>query len=703
MTRTDPKRTPFSPFAAALLLILVAWGSAAADFRAEHRLRVRLQPDLQRLEGDDRLRIAPGPGSEPLILTLDPRAEIHSLTLDGAPQPLQREGRRLVLARPPDAGGRPLELQVIYRARYDDPAPSQPVNTDNPGYGVTGTITPDGVLLLGGAGWYPAVTGARESLVVEIEAPAGMRAVTSGRALGAVTSSGKTVSRWEVAQVPEPLALAAGRYAVTERSAGGITIATYFLPGNRHLAPSYLDAAARYLALYADLFGPYPFPQFAVVENFFPTGYGFPSFTLLGSRVLALPFILDTSLGHEIAHCWWGNGVLVDAAEGNWSEGLTSYVAEHLYAERRGPDEARAHRRQLLRNYADLVAPGDDFPLTRFHSRVSPATKAVGYDKAALVFHMLRRRVGDALFWPTLARLYKERLFRPTAWSDFQRAFEDASGQDLQPFFRQWLSRPGAPRIRLDGVRLAPEPGGFRLTGTVVQEGPVYALDLSLAAIGADGAEETRTLALAEPRMAFAWSLPFAPLRLEADPDGDLFRRLEPAEIPPAVNRLRGASGVVMAVVEGFPGAARGVLLEGLGLKPLETVHAEDLALERWRHRDLLVLGLPAAGPLRAAVHRELSSRGASWDEPPGQTPETGDARFAVLPHPLDPARIMAVYDGRSAAALLRAAAKIPHYGRYSYLVFHQGTNIAKGVWPARESPLVVHFTSPNSWKEPAP
>ena len=97
----------------------------------------------------------------------------------------------------------------------------------------------------------------------------------------------------------------------------------------------------RHIDRYEALHGPYPFEKFAVVENFFPTGYGFPSFTLLGSRVLRLPFIPDTSLRHEVAHCWWGNGVFVDAAGGNWCEGLTTYVADYLAKEEHSFEEAR--------------------------------------------------------------------------------------------------------------------------------------------------------------------------------------------------------------------------------------------------------------------------------------------------------------------------------------------------------------------------
>jgi hypothetical protein len=64
-------------------------------------------------------------------------------------------------------------------------------------------------------------------------------------------------------------------------------------------------------------------------------GFGFPSYTLIGGTVLRLPFIIHTSLGHEIAHCWWGNGVLVDDDGGNWSETLTTYVADYLYQEKK--------------------------------------------------------------------------------------------------------------------------------------------------------------------------------------------------------------------------------------------------------------------------------------------------------------------------------------------------------------------------------
>ncbi len=112
------------------------------------------------------------------------------------------------------------------------------------------------------------------------------------------------------------------------------------------LADRYLDATAQYLEMYRGLLGPYPYSKFALVENFWETGYGMPSFTLLGEQIIRFPFILHSSYPHELLHNWWGNGVFVDLAGGNWCEGLTAYLADHLIAEQRG--QGADHRRAIL-------------------------------------------------------------------------------------------------------------------------------------------------------------------------------------------------------------------------------------------------------------------------------------------------------------------------------------------------------------------
>ena len=327
----------------------------------------------------------------------------------------------------------------------------RPVNTDNPGFGVTATISEQGSFLLAGAGWYPELVDSQATYKLTVTAPSGLIAVTAGRSLGHKINGEKTISGWEVNYPVEGLSLSVARYLVEEKSVDDITVATYLLPQNKHLAAAYLRATADYLSLYSDLFGAYPFQKFAVVENFFPTGFGFPSYTLLGGRVLQLPFIIHTSLGHEIAHCWWGNGVYVDSSQGNWSEGLTAYVADYRFKEMKSYEAARDHRRQWLRNYSTLVSPQNDFALERFQSRYDPVTRTIGYDKGAMIFHMIRQTLGEESFWGALRDIYRTRLFRRTSWSDLQKAFETRGKQSLQDFFDQWVYRGGHLNFRWMG------------------------------------------------------------------------------------------------------------------------------------------------------------------------------------------------------------------------------------------------------------
>ena len=184
---------------------------------------------------------------------------------------------------PKTAGDGAAPVTVAYRAVFNDPLPLHPGSSEDPTYGVHGTITTQGTFLAASAGWYPAPLSTPRHRSVRIAAPAGVEAVSAGRRMARWTEGAVSHSSWEELRPIGGLTLCAGPYRIEERRVAGVDLYTYFYPDNASLAARYLDAAARYLAFYSDLFGPYPFEKFAVVENFFPTGYGFPSFTLLGS------------------------------------------------------------------------------------------------------------------------------------------------------------------------------------------------------------------------------------------------------------------------------------------------------------------------------------------------------------------------------------------------------------------------------------
>ena len=237
--------------------------------------------------------------------------------------------------------------------------------------------------------------------------------------------------RWSVATPTEEVHLIAAPFTEYSRDAGAVKAMAFLRKPEQALADRYLDATAQYLEMYRGLLGPYPYSKFALVENFWETGYGMPSFTLLGEQIIRFPFILYTSYPHELLHNWWGNGVFVDIAGGNWCEGLTAYLADHLIAEQRG--QGADHRRAILQKVTNYVTPQNDFPLSRFHSRHDAVTEAVGYGKTAMVFNMLREKVGDAQFIKALQAFYRDNRFREASFDDIRTSFEAVSASICAP------------------------------------------------------------------------------------------------------------------------------------------------------------------------------------------------------------------------------------------------------------------------------
>jgi len=481
-----------------------------------------------------------------------------------------------------------------------------------------------------------------------------------------------------------------GAYIVREKKVGSITAATYFFPETDQLAQAYLDATVGYLKLYQDLFGPYPFDKFAVVENFFPTGYGFPSYTLIGGSVLRLPFIIHTSLGHEIAHCWWGNGVRVDYDAGNWSEALTTYIADYHYKEMKSAQDARGYRLQILRNYATLVKPDRDFALNKFQNRYDPITKTIGYDKGAMVFHMLRRQVGEGAFWGALKDLYRDRLFKLTSWSDIQKAFEARGQQSLKIFFDQWVFQKGAPRFYLDAVQARRTGSTWKIEGRIVQESSQYSFDLDLL-LESQGRTDSKTIRVSDKETPFQITSESRPLSLVADPASQIMRRLFPIEIPPAINAIKSSSAVLTVLsadLEPQVKSAARTLMLSLGLKNYAFAAEKNINHEQILDRDILMIGYPQDKALLRSLpdHVTVNPKSFILNEKTYEQPS--DVFFGVFAHPFSENRIAALFLPLSSHQAENVARKITHYGKYSYLAFENGQNRAKGFWPIEQSPL---------------
>ena len=546
-----------------------------------------------------------------------------------------------------------------------------------------GLIESRGVYLAGSTRWVPWVGDSLMTYTLTVELPSGWKSVSQGER----TSRGAP-ERWSVATPTEEVHLIAAPFTEYSRDAGGVKAFAFLRKPDQALADRYLEATAQYLEMYRGLLGPYPYSKFALVENFWETGYGMPSFTLLGEQVIRFPFILHSSYPHELLHNWWGNGVFVDLAGGNWCEGLTAYLADHLIAEQRG--QGADHRRAILQRVTDYVTPENDFPPSRFTNRHDAITEAVGYGKTAMVWNMLREKVGDAQFVKALQQFYRDNRFRAASFDDIEKSFEAVSGLDLRPYFDQWIKNVGTPELRLDNAAARGEH--VDITLSQVQAGRLFALDVPVI-IETDGGVETRTVSMPpdRARVDTTFDLKAPAQRVEIDPQFQVYRRLSPFEIPPSLSKAFGAKKVLIVMsaqsAPVYAGLAKAWSRDGV-----ETVMDSDLdALPADRAVWVFGAGNKFAPVVKEALKPYGASLGANGLRTVSAAYEgTARSLVAAVRHPSKPDSVIVYVSASSGAAADALARKLPHYGKYSWLVFtgDEATNEATGEWPVGDTPL---------------
>lgn len=642
--------------ACCLALALAAPATAAEVTRTV--VRVRLDPAHYRLEAEAELTTR---GAGPLALRLGPGFAVEPA-----------EGLRVVPAGDETAltAEAPAGTVRIRYARTFEPltGPAHRLASE-----VSAYVGPEGAFLSGGVGWYPLAEGAAP-LRVEVRGP--FEALIEGDPVVREADGAEKRSVWERAHPVEPVALVAGPYEVTERKAGETTVYAFLYPEERELGPRYLEAAGRFLQAYGRRFGPYPHASFAVVENFLPTGYGFATFTLLGRTVIRLPFIIDTSLRHEVAHCWWGNGVLVDASEGNWCEALTTYCADYTRALEQGT--ARSYRWDTLADYTAYVRAGHDMPLSAFRARHDSATRSIGYGKGLMVFHAIRRRIGADRFERALRQIAAARLNRPTAWSDLLAIFSSVGGQRLAWIKEQWIDRAGAPSFALERADRSPDGVSLRLTDSGAA---AWRLLLPVAVEDADGRSWERDVDVTLPggsAVTLDLRLPAGvePRTVTIDPGFDLFRRLARSELPPSFRAVLGHEACTVVVPTGGAQAeACGQAAQAIaGQSGAKIARADQAGPLR---AGMIVLG---DGP-QAQAALELLPSGVQVDGAKVTTPEgsaSGPGTLLVSCVRTADGGVALLVRGGSPEAF-GAARKLVHYGRYAYVLFDDAHAVARG------------------------
>jgi hypothetical protein len=245
---------------------------------------------------------------------------------------------------------------------------------------------------------------------------------------------------------------------------GTVSLIVQANPRQTSRARSFTDRAASILEYYASILGDAPYPAFtlAVAEAELPGGHSPPYFAVLNQTLPMSPLVWRNDpvsfdnyptffLAHELAHQWWGQGVGWKNYHEQWiSEGLAQYFAALYAAKERGDDLLANLMRQMRRWAIEQSSQGPVYLGYRLGHIKSDGRvfRAIIYNKAAMVMHMLRRLVGDDVFFKGLRRFYAEFRFRKAGTEDFRAAMEASGADGLEQFFEAWLYGTAIPELR---------------------------------------------------------------------------------------------------------------------------------------------------------------------------------------------------------------------------------------------------------------
>jgi len=198
----------------------------------------------------------------------------------------------------------------------------------------------------------------------------------------------------------------------------------------------------------------YPYAKYsqAFVEDFGGGMENISATTQIEEMIHDERELLDTDSeglqSHELAHQWFGDFVtcrdwgqiwlnesFATYMQAMWTEKLKGHD-EFLYSDIRGNQNAtigtwnQGNRRPIVtKYYADKDAMFDTY----------------AYPGGGSVLHMLRKHLGDKLFYASLKHYLTQNAHQPVSTEELRIAVEETTGQSMDWFFDQWLYRMGHP------------------------------------------------------------------------------------------------------------------------------------------------------------------------------------------------------------------------------------------------------------------
>ena len=311
--------------------------------------------------------------------------------------------------------------------------------------------------------WFPCDDQPDDKATSEIllTASANLSALANGRLSGVSDNAQQGTRTWRwLQEQPHSTYLfmaAVGPYEIVRDSHNTIPVDYWVYAKDVQAARRSFGRTPEILAFFAGLYGPYPWAKYdQITVPSIGGGAEATTATLIGDDTIhderaEQDFPSDNLVAHEAAHQWWGDLVTLREWGQTWiNESFGTYSdylwTRHAHGDEEGAvnllDKRAAYLREAQNRYVrPIVTDRWRVPNDNFDSHT--------YPKGALVLHMMRSLLGDEPFFAALRLFLRKHAFAPADTHDLLVAIREATGQNLDWFFDQWLYHPGHPVLRV--------------------------------------------------------------------------------------------------------------------------------------------------------------------------------------------------------------------------------------------------------------
>jgi hypothetical protein len=273
---------------------------------------------------------------------------------------------------------------------------------------------------------------------------------------------------WRAEQVHHFAWTANPQYVYEGGMVGNTAVHALFLPTDTTWAGHAVQRTIRAMQFMESVFGPYTYPQITNVHRV--EGGGGTEFPMM---------IMDASadeglIVHEIAH-QWAHGILGnnEFKDGWLDEGMASFLGSwYVESTGRRPNFAAATQAIAAFDTAagaqPIATPSAKFSNMGTYSQMT-------YNKASMVFRMLRDVIGEEAFRAGMKRYYEKNKLQHVDEDDFKLAMEETSKQDLDWYFQQWLHTNNWLDYAITNATTAQQPNGtWRTRVNITRRGPAW-------------------------------------------------------------------------------------------------------------------------------------------------------------------------------------------------------------------------------------